>query len=161
MSNDNLKIDLVGITPEGVAEVLTLVHRLREDGTNAMPEDTGEELWRTAASSGWTSEHLEGMRAALLKGKKTVQLAALDRAIANGGYITRAEVYEIGGYPADRKLNNWTSPFDSVVHELVSSHGLPEDAESPIVPDYGTGSGWRRAHGFEVAPELVKLARLG
>jgi hypothetical protein len=58
-----------------------------------------------------------------------------------------------------RKLNNWTAPFKSIVAALVANPDLPDDADSPIEPEYGPGTGCRPALGFNVAPEIVRLMR--
>ena len=92
---------------------------------------------------------------------KIVQLTAFDRAVDNGGFVSRDEVYKIGEYAPDRKLNNWTAPINGYTDVLSDKHGLPEDAATPISTKYGPGQGFRPAIGFRVALELVKLVREG
>ncbi len=155
---DTLALDIEGLTPDQVARLVELTRNMRED--NTLEEiNLDDESWRDAPSTGWTLEHVESLRAALFNRGKPTQLAAFDTAIENGGYVSRAEVYELGNYDPDRKLNNWTAPFKAIVADLVANHDLPEDADLPMEPEYGQGTGYRPALGFNVAPEIVRLKR--
>lgn len=155
---DSLTLDIEGLTPDQVAHLVKVAQEMRED--NQLEEiDWDDESWRDAPSTGWTAEHVELLRAALFERGKPTQLAAFDAAVENGGYVPRKEVYELGGYAPTRKLNNWTAPFKAIVAELVAHHGLPEAAAQPMEPEYGPGTGFRPALGFNVAPEIVRLAR--
>ncbi len=157
--SDSLTLDLAGLTSTQVGELVALTRRYREDA--ARPVEPADESWREATSTGWTKEHLDLLKANLRQRGKTVQLAALNRAIDNGGFISRDEVYELGGYERTRRLNNWTAPINNFCGVLAEKHGLPEDSDWPIETEYGPGTGFRPAVGFTVAPELVKLARIG
>lgn len=156
MSGDNITLDLAGLEPEQVTELLYFVRQLR-----AKTEPAGdEESWRNAPSTGWERRHLDLLREHLGSRGASVQLAVLDRGIANGGWVSRQEVYQLGGYSEKRRLNHWTNPILKFVDVLVSDHGLPADADDPIVTEYGPGTGFRPATGFWVAFEIVRLGRM-
>ncbi len=155
---DELKLNLTDLQPGQVADLLEQVREYREkNAIDERSEDDGS--WREAESTGWTREHVELLRDHLKQRGKTVQLDAFDAAVRNGGFVSRDEVYRLGGYQPSRKLNNWTAPINNFSETLVQTHGLPEDAAWPIVTEYGEGSGYRPAIGFSVAPEIVKLLR--
>lgn len=118
-----------------------------------------DESWRSAPSPGWGAAHVDALRSALPDRGKPTPLVACDAAVENGGYVSRAEVFALGGYDQNRKLNNWTARFEVVVADLVAERGLPEDADLPMMPEYGPGTGFRPALGFNVAPEIVRILR--
>lgn len=153
--NDSLTIDISGLTPDQVMQVLTSLQTIRNG--NSSRQDEVDESWRTAVSTGWTHAHLDTLREKLSARGKNTQLAAFDAAIKNGGFISRNDVFTIGEYAQDRKLNNWTAPFRNIATELVDEHGLPEGASLPMWADYIQGSGYRQTRGFLVAPEIVRL----
>ena len=155
---DEIKLDLTDLKPGQVAGLLEQARAYREE--NAVEdriEDDGS--WRDAVSTGWTKEHVDLLRENLRSRGKTVQLEAFDVAVKNGGFVSRDQVYAIGGYAPGRKLNNWTAPINNYSEVLAEKHGLPADADWPIETEYGEGSGYRPAIGFSVAPEIVKLLR--
>lgn len=155
---DEIKLDLTDLLPGQVADLLERAREHREkNAVDEHSEDDGS--WRDAISTGWTREHVDLLRENLKQRGKTVQLDAFDAAVKNGGFVSRDEVYRIGGYLPSRKLNNWTAPINNFSESLVATHGLPDDAAWPIETEYGEGSGYRPAIGFTVAPEIVKLLR--
>ena len=153
--SDHVTLDLSGLEPAQVAELLVFVQQLR-----AKPEPAADdESWRTAPSTGWERKHLDLLREHLKARGKSVQLAVLDQGIANGGWVPRQQVYDLGGYAENRRLNNWTAPILNFVEVLVAEHGLPADADQPILTEYGPGTGFRPATGFWVSLEIVRLGR--
>lgn len=110
--------------------------------------------------SSWTLPLYENALHQLAAGRALVQIAAIKRAIANGGSISRAEVYELGHYEASRSLKGFTRPVNRIVNAMIEAGTLPEDAEELLTPDYDADvSGYQRARGFAVPPEIVRLAR--
>jgi hypothetical protein len=99
------------------------------------------------------------LRRALRERGAEAQLKAFERAIDNGGFVSRAEVYALAGYPATRQLKGWTSPIVAAQEEVVLHGSLSDDAAPAMVTNYGVGTGYRPAKGFDVAPEIVKLVR--
>ncbi|WP_345063581.1 hypothetical protein [Leifsonia kafniensis] len=156
--NDVLTLDIGGISSTQVAQLLEMVRAMRAPETDR-PVFEDDERWRNAESTGWTPEHVQALRDKLASRGNTVQLAAFDEAIANGGFLSRAELYDIGEYGAERRLNQWSTAFIIIQKELVADHALPKDAADAMLPDYGPGTGYRRLRGYSVAPEIVRLAR--
>jgi hypothetical protein len=157
MSVPTLTIPLDKLEPDQIADIVARV-RAYEAG-NLVVQPVDDESWRNAESTGWTRALIDALRSKLTAHGATAQLAAFDRAIANGGFVSRAEVYALAGYPPERQLKNWTSPVTSAQAALVASAGLPEDATPALETDYGPGRGFRPAIGFNVAPEIVKIMR--
>jgi hypothetical protein len=90
--------------------------------------------------------------------KAEVQIKVVKRAIANGGSVTRSEVYELGGYPADRKLKGFTRPANRATQALRDSSELPDEADELLQPIYSMDiKGYQPAQGFRVPQELVTL----
>ncbi|UOG23806.1 hypothetical protein MTX80_23085 (plasmid) [Gordonia amicalis] len=154
----SLTLDVGDLTPEQVAEIVRFVAALRESEIDEHEVDDGS--WRDAESTGWTLEHVRLLRQHLEERGKNVQLAAFDLAIKQGGFVSRASVYRLGGYDDSRRLNNWTAPFVVAADWLEDEHGLPHDTSYPVSTYYDPEvKGFQRALGFEVLPEIVKLVR--
>jgi hypothetical protein len=154
---DSLTLDLSDLEPDAVALILRQVRELRGDAIAIAGEVAAD--WKQAVSTGWTYDTAMWLRRALRERGAEVQLKAFDRAIENGGFVSRAEVYALGGYAANRQLKNWTSPVSSAQKEVQMHSALPETAAPAMVTNYGAGKGFRPAKGFDVAPEIVKLIR--
>lgn len=155
---DTLNIDVSGLTPEDVAHVLATVRSMRT-GTTPLVEAPDSGFWAEAESTGWTLDLVLALREMLRSRGNEVQLDAFNQAIRNGGEISREEIFRIGNYGPKRQLKNWTKPFRRITSEFVEHGSLPEDAEWPIEADYTEGTGYRQAHLFKVAPEIVKLVK--
>ena len=54
--------------------------------------------------------------------------------------------------PRRRQSRRLDVRFRKITDPLVANGELPDDADSPIEPDYGPGTGCRAAIGFNVAP---------
>ena len=149
-----LVLDISQFDSNQVAQILTFVEELGTTPT----EGTGPVVdLDNIEPTGWTLAHVEYLRTRLQERGKATQLAVFDRAIENGGYVTRAEVYAIGDYQAERRLKRWTMPFQLITDELKAEHGLPESANLAITPYYGEGTGYRPLKAYTVAPEIVQL----
>lgn len=156
---DTLTLNIEDLNPDQVAQVLAYVRAMRTRTPSMAEFVPDESYWRDAPSTGWTREHVEVLRRALAARGKDVQLAAFDAAIENGGFMSRADLYVLGGYEPTRKLNNWTTPFRNIKTELIAEAGLPEDAEHSMEFDYPRAPGYVAARGLVVAPEIVRLVR--
>lgn len=153
---DTITLDLEGLLP---SQILSLLEQARAYRALNVQGEQDDESWRDAESTGWTKKHVDLLRENLKTRGKSVQLEAFDLAVKSGGFVSREQVYVIGGYAPTRKLNNWTAPFSNFAEVLVEEHGLAEDAAWPVETEYGDGTGFRPAIGFSVAPEIVKLLR--
>lgn len=156
----DLTINVTDATPTELSGLLELIQTYVDAGSvSTLEEEVTLEAWREAESSGWDREHVRALRDSLRASGHSVQLAAFDRAIENGGSVSRAEVYALGRYEEGRKLNNWLAPFKSIDAALKADHFLPPDAKPAITPNYGPGTSFRPVRSFDVAPEIVRLMR--
>lgn len=147
---DSITLDIGALRPDQVAQLLELVEQLRlEAAAPAAAEDEVE-------PTGWSYDLVQALRSDLKERGNTVQLAVFDAAIYNGGYVSRAKVYELGNYAQSRRLTRWTVPVKKA-QEWITKQGLPHDAESAIEPVYAPGSGYKQALGFRVPAEIVQL----
>ena len=155
---DSLNLDINDLAPAQVAQLLETIRSMR---AAAGPTERGpeNESWRDAVSTGWTLDLVLALRESLRRRGNDVQLEAFNQAIRNGGEISREEIFRIGGYEPKRQLKNWTKPLRTITSELLERGSLPEDAAFPMEADYTEGSGYRQAHLFRVAPEIVKLVK--
>ncbi|MEJ8837600.1 hypothetical protein [Ramlibacter sp. AN1133] len=82
------------------------------------------------------------------------------KAIENGGQISRAEVYEVLGRPADQSLKGFTKPVNRLMEQLQEQQELEEDAEALLTPVYdSTSRTYQKAQGFTVPLQVVKMLR--
>jgi hypothetical protein len=86
-----------------------------------------------------------------------VQCAAIRFAADNGGFVSREEVYELGGYDENRTLKGFTRPANRLAQEMRSSGILPEGTVDVLEPVYDPASGTGQVSGFAVAQQLVPL----
>ncbi len=108
--------------------------------------------------TGWTKALVEKALEKLAGSRATVQIKVIKRAIANGGSVTRDEVYELGGYKPTRSLKGFTRAANRATLALRDEGDLPEDAEELLEPIYDMSvRSYQRARGFRIPLEVVKL----
>ena len=130
--------------------LLTSIGSLQAEVDKPLPEDV--------ESSGWAKQLLDEALAKLTASGADVQVKAIKRAAENGGFVSRAEVYELGNYSANRSLRGFSRPSNRVVQSMRDSGKLPEDAVELLETQYDpTGKGYRPTTGFSVPPEIVRL----
>jgi hypothetical protein len=106
---------------------------------------------RPAGLVQWTSEAVvELLRR--LRSEGWPHAAIIERAAANGGAVTRAEVYEIAGYPPERMLRGFTRPTRRITLDLIVEGLIDEDVDWPLLTQYATGV---VASHFIVPPEFT------
>jgi hypothetical protein len=110
-----------------------------------------------AEPTGWSKTLVQDVKNSLHQSKALVQVKVIDAAIANGGIISREDVYRLGGYKKDRSLKGFTRPINRSMEALKNSGYMPEDAEPLLEPIYDPYGGWQKAQGFRVPPEVVRL----
>jgi hypothetical protein len=82
------------------------------------------------------------------------------KAIENGGYVTRAEVYEVIGRSTDQSLKGFTKPVNRLMETLKDRSELDADAEPLLMPVYDTTiKTYQQAQGFMVPVQVVSLTR--
>lgn len=127
----------------------------------AIDADTIEDVTRVSQSTdvdravipGWTPSTVSHLLAQLRAVGGQVQASVIEAAAASGGWISREQVFDLGGYDEARHLKGFTRPVRSVVEDMVESGLLSETAEMPLVPTY-PGPG--KADGFEVPDGVVE-----
>ncbi|MFG2342835.1 hypothetical protein [Streptomyces phaeochromogenes] len=80
-------------------------------------------------------------------------------AAANGGFVDRATVYELAGYPGDRQLKGFTRPISTVARELEDQGVLTGEEPFLLHAIYGSQSEPSWATGFRIPDEAVTLLR--
>ena len=65
-----------------------------------------------------------------------VQRAAIISAIKNGGFVSRDEVYTIGGFSPSRTLRGFTRPARRVMQGMQDDGALSDNAEEPLETIY-------------------------
>jgi len=83
-----------------------------------------------------------------------VQARAIRTALANGGMVSRDEIYAIGSYDPERMLRGWTRPANRIVAGMRKEGVIPSTAVDLLEPVYDHGV---QADGFRVRPELASL----
>ena len=77
------------------------------------------------ASTGWTREVYGAIVAELFQGHG-VQAKAIMTAVNNGGFVSRDEVYELGGYAQNRSLKGFTRPSNRITQRYQGAFDQPE-----------------------------------
>jgi hypothetical protein len=145
-----ITVEVTGYSQHERSIILNAISEAQAALHMARPDETGP--------SGWTKNAYDKALLKLAGSRADVQIQVVKRAIENGGSITRAEVFELGGYPTDRQLKGFTRPANRVTQELRDSGDLPEDADELLDPIYDMAAkGYQQAKGFRVPSELVRL----
>lgn len=130
--------------------LLTAIGGLQAEVAQPLEEDI--------ESTGWTKQLLDDALGKLAGSGAGVQVKAIKRAVENGGFVSRAEVYELGDYAPGRSLRGFSRPSNRVVQSMRDSGKLPEDAAELLETQYDPkGKGYRPTTGFSIPPEIVKL----
>lgn len=93
-----------------------------------------------------------------LRAQAQVQEATIKRAVENGGYVSREEIYEIGGYEPGRMLKGFTRPVTRISLEVAADYDLTRfhpDLLTPVYAEMKAGFGW--VDGFRVDPAIHDL----
>lgn len=106
------------------------------------------------AVSGWTPRTLNEALTRLDRDGGWVQARAIRQALENGGVVSRAEIYEIGKYKADRMLRGFTRPAKRIVDRMRANGEVPGTALYLLDAVYNHGV---MADEFRVPAELADL----
>lgn len=96
----------------------------------------------------------------MLRVQAPVQEATIARAVENGGYVSREEIYEIGGYEPERMLKGFTRPVARIALEVAAYNGVArfdQDLLAPVYAEMKGGYGW--VDGFRVDSSLHAALR--
>lgn len=100
----------------------------------------------------WSVEAITTLMMQLAR-EALVQAWVIQRAALGGGSITRAEVYETGGYGPARTLRGFTRPVRRITQNLIDRGDVDENVQWPLVAKYDVGVTATR---FVVPDEFVQ-----
>ncbi|MFG2270676.1 PIN-like domain-containing protein [Streptomyces chartreusis] len=152
-------VRLYMLTP---AELLTRAEELLEglqvdeDSVNDLEQLRGADREEDAIEAGWTEESLRAFVGELGK-RYQAQAKVIVAAAANGGFVDRATVYELAGYPGDRQLKGFTRPVSTVSRELEDQGVLSGEEPFLLHTIYGSMDEPSWATGFRIPAEAVPL----
>ena len=108
----------------------------------------------------WTAESLASFMTSLTSRYET-QAKVIFAAAANGGFVDRATVYDVAGYPEKRQLRGFTRPISTVVRELVDQGVLTGEEPFLLHTIYDAGPEPSWASGFHIPEGVIPLLRDG
>jgi predicted nucleic acid-binding protein len=145
------------LQPSGLLEQAQQVLELEVETSSVLDL----EQLQTEKNSGdteWTAEALEAL-IDLLIGQANVQAYAMLDAAQNEGFVSRATVYEIGGYDETRMLRGFTRPVKTAAKRL-QDQGIPiGDIDGLFVAVYDPAFDAVSASGFRLAKDTISLLR--
>lgn len=86
------------------------------------------------------------------------QCEAVLRAVRNGGFVTRTDVYEIGGYEPGRTLRGFTRPVNRIAQAVFDPEGAAEDPIEVFTSRYDPTYSWVQASGFDLEETFLAAA---
>nr|BEK67244.1 hypothetical protein KPHV_44710 [Kitasatospora purpeofusca] len=107
-------------------------------------------------TAGWTDESIK-VFLTQLAARYQVQAKVIVAAAANNGFVDRATVYDLAGYPADRQLKGFTRPVSTIAKELEEGGVLTGEEPFLLQTVYGSESEPSLASGFRLPDEVVPL----
>lgn len=125
----------------------------------SIDEGTVEKIARSDTTSrlpGWTTENVSRLLERLTT-EGSVQAAVIRMAIANGGFVSRDQVYEIGSYGPDRTLRGFTRPPRRVMQSLQDEGVLADGVDEPMETVYDPKQSYVVAAGFRVPREFLAI----
>jgi hypothetical protein len=131
-------------------QLMAAIDEVREQVASApIVEETGH---------GWTKKALDTLLSRLAVGNGAVQAKAIAIAIANGGEVTREQIFELGEYSPGRKLKGFTRPVNRIARQMRNAGEVSAEAINPFLPVYDpTIKGYQQAKRFRVPHAIVKL----
>jgi hypothetical protein len=115
------------------------------------------EFERKLPDGGWAPASLEALLDRL-EDEAPVQADAIRAAAYQDGFISRAEVYELGDYPEDRSLRGFTRPINRIVQQFRDAGTIADGAVDVLLTVYNRDSpsvGW--AVGFRIHADVLPL----
>lgn len=123
------------------------------DRIDRLVEEASAEL----VSGGWTVPLLRTLLETLDE-EAPVQGQAIRHASLHNGFVTRDQVYALGGYPEGRSLRGFTRPVNRITQQFREFKMLAEEALDLFVTVYNNdspGIGW--AAGFRVPAQILPI----
>lgn len=108
------------------------------------------------SDSGWNVDSIN-LFLARLSARYPAQTKTILKAVRNGGFVDRATVYSLAGYPEERKLIGFTRPIGTVARELHDEGLLSGEEPFLLQTVYGADTDPSWAAGFRVPDEVIPL----
>lgn len=118
-----------------------------------------ERVERFASSrdlGGWTPHAVQQLMERLGR-EAPVQADAIRRAATQGGFVSREEVYNLGGYEATRTLRGFTRPANRLAQEFRDRGVIPLTAVDILEAVYDPTFSWVTARGFRIPQQLASM----
>ncbi|MCX4667975.1 PIN-like domain-containing protein [Streptomyces sp. NBC_01381] len=141
-------------TAEGLLEGL----QVDEDSVNDLEQLGSADREEDAPEGGWTRQTLD-LFIKELRLRYQAQAKVIIAAAANDGFVDRATVYELAGYPGDRQLKGFTRPVSTVARELEDEGELSGEEPFLLHTIYGSVTEPSWATGFRIPDETIPLLR--
>lgn len=93
-----------------------------------------------------------------LAGYYPAQHEAVLRAVRNGGFVSRDDVYEIGDYHPGRTLRGFTRPVNRIAQSVFDPEGAAEDPIEIFSSRYDPTFSWVQASGFDLETTFLAAA---
>lgn len=158
---DHAGVRLYMLTP---AELLTWAEEVLDglhvdkDSVDDLEQLREADRGNDAREPGWTEVLIEAF-VRQLHARYPAHAKVILAAAANGGFVDRATVYELAGYPEDRQLKGFTRPVSTVARELEELSLLRGDEPFLLHTIYGSVTEPSWATGFRIPEEAVPLLR--
>lgn len=107
-------------------------------------------------SGGWTAAALAALLDRLAV-EAPVQEAVIVVAAQQDGFVSREEVYQLGGYDETRTLRGFTRPVRRIAQTFRDRGVIPPGAIDVLEAEYDATVSYVQAAGFRVPMELVRL----
>ncbi|MFI2486838.1 hypothetical protein ACH47X_08010 [Promicromonospora kroppenstedtii] len=146
--------------PDPIPEDSTSTDALRR--TLPVPDGVGTERSRPRPRrrprpTGWTRNTATDLIDRLQQGQYLVQRGVIRRAVANGGQISRDELYEVAGFDPERSVRGLARSTNRITEALINEGRLAVGTPRALRPIYGTSG---RAEAYEVPNDLVQALNL-
>ena len=154
-------VRLYMLTP---AELLTWAEQLLEglhvdkDSVDDLEQLRGADQDEDDPEAGWSKESLDAFLEQLSL-RYPAHAKVVVAAAANGGFVDRATVYDLAGYPEDRQLKGFTRPVSTVARELEDEGLLSGEEPFLLHTIYGSVTEPSWATGFRIPDETIPLLR--
>lgn len=132
--------------------------QVKEASVNDLNQLRAAEDEAALTTAGWTGESVREYLKQLA-GRYKVQAMVVVAAAANNGFVDRATVYDLAGYPADRQLKGFTRPISTIAKELQEWGVLTGEEPILLQTVYRSEAEPSLASGFRVPDEAVPLIR--
>lgn len=128
------------------------VRDLAQLGDAQIEEESSDDCWTLDALQSFFDR---------LQERYPSRVGAIIAAAAAGGFVSRATIYRLAGYPEERQLRGYTRPISTVTKELQDAGVLTGKEPFLLHAVYGSSTEPSLATGFRIPDEVIPLVREG